>query len=157
MQRLRMRGPQRSEGRGEHLKRKITIPLAIIVVFVAAGWTRNQLAADRQGEWVRVTRGDLVTGVDVTGTLAALDSGSFGPPQLNNVWDFKIAMMAPEGSEVTTGRPVLGFDTTELQKRLEEKTAEADQAQKEIEKQRSDLALKREDERLNLSEAEADL
>jgi HlyD family secretion protein len=152
-----MRRAQRSEGRGAALKRKITIPLAIVILFVAAGWTRNKLAADRQGDWVRVTRGDLVTGVDVTGTLAALDSGSFGPPQLNDVWDFKIAMMAPEGSEVTTGRPVLGFDTTELQKKLEEKSAEAEQARKEIEKQKADLALKREDERLNLSEAEGTL
>jgi len=139
------------------LKRKVTIPLAIVVFFVAAGWTRNKLAADRQGDWTPVTRGDLVTGVDVTGTLAALDSGSFGPPQLNDVWDFKIAMMGPEGSEVKKGQPVLGFDTTELQKRLEEKTAEADQARKEIEKQKADLALKREDERLNLAQAEASL
>ncbi len=139
------------------MKRKVTIPLAIVVFFVAAGWTRNKLAADRQGDWTPVTRGDLVTGVDVTGTLAALDSGSFGPPQLNDVWDFKIAMMGPEGSEVKKGQPVLGFDTTELQKRLEEKTAEADQARKEIEKQKADLALKREDERLNLAQAEASL
>ena len=131
--------------------------MAIAVLFVAAGWTRNKLAADRQGDWVRTTRGDLVTGVDVIGTLAALDSGSFGPPQLNDVWDFKIAMMAPEGSEVTKGTPVVGFDTTDLQKRLEEKSAEAEQARKEIEKQKADLSLKREDERLNLSEAEATL
>jgi len=139
------------------VKRKVAIPLALVAFFVAAGWTRNQLAADRQGEWARVTRGDLVTGVDVTGTLAALDSGSFGPPQLNNVWDFKIAMMAPEGTDVKTGQPVLGFDTTELQKRLEEKTAEAEQARKEIEKQKADLALKLEDEKLNLSEAQGSL
>src|SRR5438132_2533218 len=139
------------------MKKKITIPVAVAVLFVAAGWTRNKLAADRQGEWVRTTRGDLVTGVDVIGTLAALDSGSFGPPQLNDVWDFKIAMMAPEGSEITKGTPVVGFDTTDLQKRLEEKSAEAEQARKEIEKQKADLSLKREDERLNLSEAEATL
>lgn len=136
-------------------RRLIGIPLAVIVLFVAAGWTRNKLAADRQGDWVRVSRADLVTGVDVIGTLAALDSGSFGPPQINDVWDFKISMMAPEGSEVTTGRPVLGFDTTELQKRLDDKSAEAEQARKEIEKQKADLALKREDERLNLADAEA--
>ena len=137
------------------MKRKIAIPLAIIAFFLAAAMTRNKLAADRQGEWSRVTRGDLVAGVDVVGTLAALDSGSFGPPQLNDVWDFKIAMMAPEGSDAKQGQPVLGFDTTELQKRLEEKTAEADSARKEIEKQKADLALKLEDEKLNLATAEA--
>jgi HlyD family secretion protein len=140
------------------LRPRVLVPVALVMVFLAAGWTvRNQLAADRQGEWVRVTRGDLVTGVDVTGTLASAEAGSFGPPQLNDVWDFKISMMAPEGSEVTAGRPILGFDTSELQRRLEEKSAEAEQARKEIEKRRADLRLRREDEKMNLAEADGRL
>ena len=135
--------------------RRIVIPIAsVLIVLLAAGWTRNKLAADRQGEWVRISKGDLVTGIDVTGTLASVDSGTFGPPQLNDVWDFKISMLAPEGAEVKSGQPVLAFDTTELTKRLQEKSAEADQARKEIEKRRADLALRREDERLKLAESQ---
>src|SRR3954449_920808 len=106
----------------------LAVGIAIAAVLAGAGWTRNKLAADRQGEWVRVTRGDLVTGIDVTGTLAAVDSGSFGPPQVNDVWDFKISMVAPEGADVKKGQPVLGFDTMDLQKRLDEKSAESEQA-----------------------------
>jgi HlyD family secretion protein len=139
------------------LRPRVAIPLAVVIVMLAAGWTRNQLAADRQGDWVRVTRGDLVTGIDVAGTLAAVDSGSFGPPQVDDMWDYKISMIAPEGADVTVGRPVVAFDTTELQKRLDEKSAESEQARKEIEKKRADLALKREDERMKLGEAEAKL
>ena len=140
------------------IRLRYLIPFAIAVLFIGGAWTfRNQLAADRQGEWVNVTRGDLATGVDVTGTLASAEAGSFGPPQLGDVWDYKISMMAPEGTEVTTGQPILGFDVSELQKRLDEKSAEAEQARKEIEKRRADLRLKREDERLNLAEAEAKL
>jgi HlyD family secretion protein len=139
------------------VRKGLIILLAVLLLFFAAGWGRNQLAADRQGDWLRVTRGDLVTGVDVSGTLAAADSGSFGPPQLNDMWDFKISMMAPEGVEIGKGTPIVGFDTSELQKRLDEKTAEAEQARKEIEKQKADLALKREDEKLNLAEAEGRL
>ncbi len=132
--------------------------LLIPALFLFGGWTlRNKLAADRQGEWVAVSRGDLVTGVDVIGTLAAVDSDSFGPPQIADTWDFKVSMLAPEGAEVTKGRPVLAFDTTELQKKLDEKTAESEQARKEIEKTRADLALRREDGRLELAEAEAKL
>jgi len=131
--------------------------IAIIAVLAGAGWTRNKLAADRQGDWVRVSRGDLVTGIDVTGTLSAVDSGSFGPPQVNDVWDFKVSMIAAEGSDVKKGQPVLGFDTTDLQKRLDEKSAEAEQARKEIEKSRADLALRREDEKLKLADAEGRL
>src|SRR5438046_9955970 len=104
--------------------RKIVIPVfSALVLILGAGWTRNKLAADRQGEWVRIGRGDLVTGIDVTGTLASVDSGTFGPPQLDDVWDFKISMLAPEGAEVKAGQPVLAFDTTELTKRLQGKSA----------------------------------
>ena len=137
------------------LRTAVGIVIAIAAALLAAGWTRNKLAADRQGEWVRVTRGDLVSGVDITGTLAAVDSGSFGPPQVNDTWDFKISMLAPEGADIRKGQPVMAFDTSELRKRLDEKSAEAEQARKEIEKKRADLALRREDERLALADAEA--
>ncbi len=135
----------------------IAAGIAVAAVLAGAGWTRNKLAADRQGDWVRVMRGDLITGIDVMGTLGAVDSGSFGPPQVNDVWDFKISMLAPEGADVKKGQPVLAFDTTELQKRLDEKSAESEQARKEIEKSRADLALRREDEKLKLADAEGRL
>jgi HlyD family secretion protein len=132
------------------------IPIAAVALFFFGGWTlRNKLAADRQGEWVSVARGDLVTGVEVAGTLAAVESDTLGPPQIPDVWDFKISMLAPEGTEVKKGRPVLAFDTTELQRRLDENRAVAEQAKKEIEKKRADVKLRREDDRLQLAEAEA--
>src|SRR3954471_1775171 len=105
-------------------KTLIAIAVAIAAVLLAAGWTRNTLPADRQGEWVRVTRGDLVSGIDITGTLAAVDSGNFGPPQIGDTWDFKISMLAPEGMDIKKGQPVMPFDASELRKRLDEKTAE---------------------------------
>src|SRR5436190_4745699 len=139
----------------KNLRAALAVVIAVAAVLLAAGWTRNQLAADRQGEWVRVTRGDLVSGIDITGTLSAVDSGSFGPPQVGDVWDFKISMLAPEGADIKKGQPVMAFDTSELRKRLDEKSAEAEQARKEIEKKRADLALRREEERLALADAEA--
>ena len=140
------------------LRPKVFLPLAAVILFLFGGWAfRNKLAADRQGEWKRATRGDLVTGFEVTGALASLSSESLGPPPLPDVWDFKISMLAPEGADVHKGQPVLGFDTTELQRKLDEATAEADQARKQIEKERNDLALQSKDERLKLAEAEGKL
>lgn len=137
---------------------RIFIPLAAVILFLLGGWTlRNKLAADRQGDWIRATQGDLVTGFEVTGALASMSSESLGPPPLPDVWDFKISMLAPEGAEVKRGQPVLGFDTTELQRRLDEATAEADTARKQIEKERNDLSLRTKDERLELANAEARL
>ena len=137
---------------------RILVPVAAIVLFLFGGWTlRNKLAADRQGEWVRATRGDLVTGIEVTGVLASEASVMLGPPPLTDTWDFKIAFLAPEGTDVKQGMPVLRFDTSELQRRLDEKSAEADEARKQIEKERADLTLGTKDERLKLAVAEAQL
>jgi HlyD family secretion protein len=93
----------------------------------------------------------------VTGTLVSMSSESLGPPPLADVWDFKIARLAREGTEVKQGDPVLAFDTSELQRKLEEKSAEADEARKQIEKERNDLAIQTKGERLRLAEAEATL
>lgn len=137
---------------------KFLIPIAALALFFLGGWTlRNKLAADRQGDWVRATRGDLVTGFEVTGSLASVSSDTLGAPPLNDVWEFKVSMLASEGADVKRGQPVLGFDTSQLQRLLEEKSAEADQARKQIEKERADLSLKTKDERLRLAEAEARL
>lgn len=136
----------------------LAVIIAIItIVAVGALALQNKLAADRAGRWVEVTHGDIVLGVDVTGVLESTSSTQFGPPQLQNYWDFKISMMAPEGSEVQKGQPLLGFDTTGLQDWLQRLQAEADSAEKQIEKSRADLVLRREDNELKLAEAEAGL
>jgi multidrug efflux pump subunit AcrA (membrane-fusion protein) len=128
----------------------------VLSAFLFGGWAlRNKLAADRQGDWVDATRSDVVSGVDVSGTLAAVDSSVLGPPQVGDTWEFKVSMLAPEGSDVKKGAPVLGFDTTDLQRRLDQYRALAEQAAKEIEKKRSDLSLHRESDRLALAEADA--
>jgi HlyD family secretion protein len=139
-------------------RKRVIIPVAALVLFLLGGWTlRNKLAADRQGDWVRATRGDLVTGIEVTGTLASEASQTLGPPPLTDVWEFKISFLGPEGMDVKQGMPVLRFDTSELQRKLDAKSAEADEARKQIEKERADLALGTKDERLKLAEAEARL
>ena len=82
-------------------------------------------------------------GVEVTGTLRAIDTSLLGPPQLPQYWEFKIAYMAPEGNEVEPGTPVLGFDTSDLQQQLQRQQAEAAEARKQIEKTQNTLNLTR--------------
>jgi len=140
------------------VRKRVIIPVASLVLFLLGGWTlRNKLAADRQGDWVRATRGDLVTGIEVTGTLVSEASQTLGPPPLTDVWEFKISFLGQEGMDVKKGMPVLRFDTSELQRKLDAKSAEADEARKQIEKERADLSLGTKDERLKLAEAEARL
>jgi HlyD family secretion protein len=131
--------------------------LVATVVLLAGWWTFGLLRGGEDGSWVRVEREDLVLGVEVTGTLKAVDTSSIGPPQIPWIWEYKISMLVPEGDDVEKGQPVLGFDTSELQRRLKEMMAEAEEAHKEIEKKEAELALQRETNRLRLAEAEARL
>lgn len=103
----------------------------------------------------RTERGDLVIGVEVTGTLRAVETSVIGPPQVPDIWRFKIASMVDEGTEVEAGQPVLAFDPSELQQRLQTKTADLDAARTEVEKKRVDIAVTMANDRLALAEVEA--
>jgi len=134
------------------------LPLGAVVVAVAAGVATGGGRGNAAGEsaWAEVRRDDLVLSVPVSGTLAAVDSARLSPPPVAELWEFKIVFLAPEGSTVRRGQPVLGFDTSALERTLLDKEAERDSAQKQLDKQRADLALAASDSRLHLAEADAD-
>lgn len=137
--------------------RRALFPLTAILLVLGAGCWIQSRASARDKEWGEVTREDFVLGIEVSGTLKAVESDILGPPPIPNMWDFKIALMAPEGSEVKKGRPVLGFDTSQLARELEEKRAGADAASKEIEKTEADVVFQREKDGLALAETQARL
>jgi HlyD family secretion protein len=127
---------------------------ALLLALAAGLWLiSGRAAAAGAGDWIEVRRDDLVIGVPVAGTLSSVQSVRIGPPQVEQIWDYKIAFMAPEGAPVREGQPVLGFDTSELERQLLDKRAERDSAQKELEKKQ----IGRRDRQLELAEAQARL
>ena len=126
---------------------------AAAVVLVAGAWWAFSRETLPDSVWATAERGDLVLTVEVTGALAAVHSDPVGPPQVPDVWDFKISMMAPEGKDVTAGEPVLGFDTSDLTRKLQEKQAESESAGKRIEKEAKDAEIIRRNDELRLAEA----
>jgi HlyD family secretion protein len=128
---------------------------ALLGLTVSLWLVAGRAAASAGGDWVEVRRDDLVVGVPVSGTLSSVQAIRIGPPQVRDVWDYKIAFMAPEGMQVRAGQPVLGFDTSELQRQLLDKMAERDSAQKELEKRQTNLEISRRDNELHLAEAQA--
>jgi HlyD family secretion protein len=135
-------------------------PLALVGVILAAAlfglWAfAGRGPAAGADDWAEVHREDLVLGVAVTGTLSATESVALGPPQLPDMWNYKISFMAPEGAEVRQGQPVLGFDTAELDTRLQEKMAERDSAEKELEKRLTSHEISRGEDEMRLAEAKA--
>lgn len=129
----------------------------VILAFLVGLWLVAGRASAKAsgGGWAEVRREDLVIGAPVSGTLASVQSLRIGPPQIQEVWDYKIAFMAPEGAQVRAGEPVLGFDTSELERELLDKMAERDSAQKELEKRQTNLESTAHDAGLELAEAEA--
>jgi multidrug efflux pump subunit AcrA (membrane-fusion protein) len=108
-------------------------------------------------DWAVVRHDDLVLGVEVTGTLNAVDADLLGPPVIPDLWDFKVSFMAPEGVAVKKGEHVLGFDDSQLARKLLEKQNEAASVNKQIEKKLSDAQMARRDDELKIAEAEAKL
>jgi HlyD family secretion protein len=129
--------------------------VAIVGVLAAScvGWWAFSREPVPKSVWAEAERGDLVLTVEVNGVLAAVNSTPVGPPQVPDVFDFKIAMMAPEGTDVRSGTPVLGFDTSELERTLLEKQAESESAAKRIEKKVKDAEMARKNDELRLAEA----
>lgn len=128
--------------------------LAALLLAASPGVLACSSAAE-DAQWVAVERGVLVVDVDVSGTLRAVDSMPIGPPAIPGVWTYKIAMMAPEGEELAQGQPILAFDTSELERRLESKQSERDSAAEQLEMKRSAARVAEQDARLALAEAEA--
>ena len=130
-----------------------SVILAAAFVAIVAGWWAFGRDAFPGVTWAEVSRGDLVLTVEINGTLQAVNSTPVVPPQLPAVFDFKIAMMAPEGADVVAGAPVLAFDTGELEHKLLEKKAESESAGKRIEKKEKDAEIERQNDELRLAEA----
>ncbi len=129
---------------------------AVVLLGAAAVWGMARTGARTEGaDWAPVRREDLVLGVEVAGTLRAVDSSLLGPPQIQQVWNYKISRLAPEGSEVRKGEPVLDFDASDLDRELEQKLVEAASATKQMEKKQVDVELRRRQESLRWAEAEA--
>ena len=140
------------------LTRNIILAIGIVILLgFGVAFAQNRIASRNAGEWKKVVRGDIVTGVEITGSIVSTSSVTIGPPPLTNFWDFKISMLAPEGSEVKEGQPIIGFDTQQLQDMLTDRQARADSAQAEIDKTRADLKLRKEDNELALAEAQSRL
>jgi HlyD family secretion protein len=137
------------------LPRGVRIAAVVAVAAGAGFWALFLRSPDGEADWVRVARDDLVLGVEVSGLLQAVDSSVISPPQIRETWNYKISMMAPEGAQVKKGQPVLGFDTSELTRKLDQKVAEAASAAKQMEKKQVDITLRRREDDLRLAEAEA--
>lgn len=131
--------------------------LAAVIVGVAIWGLRSAFGDASQIEIIEVRTGDLAIEIAVDGTLASEDSSILTPPEVADAFAFQIAFMAPEGSQVEVGDPVLAFDVSALNQSLETQLADLEQTIKNIERHDVDLEQRTLDLELRLAEAEASL
>jgi len=137
-------------------RRLLTGGALVVVVLVASQLTG--LGVDSGQEWAEAMIGDLAITVDVEGALVSTDSSMLTPPRgARRMFDYKISMMAPEGEEVSSGTPLLAFDTSDLERQLRDRQTRALQAVKNLEKLDRDLEQRKLGHELRLAEAEARL
>ncbi len=67
-----------------------------------------------------------------SGELKALETDNYSPPKIRRIWQYTIAIMAPDGSQVNPGQPVLMFKTDQLKERLLDKQGELNIKQSEL-------------------------
>lgn len=135
------------------MRRLATLMFAFLLV---GSGCSGVIASDDESPWATVERGSLVVDVDVSGTLKAVDSAAVGPPGIAGVWNYKLAMMAPEGEEIEKDAMLVAFDTSELDRRLEQKKSERDSAAKQLEMQQATAKVEQQDGRLELAQAQAE-
>ncbi len=160
--RARLAGPREAAAGTMPARARRVAPRRALLLLLAgaallAAWRAGALGDAGAGAWVRAEVRDLVLIVEVEGTLASRDSSQLGPPLIPGVYDFKIAFMAPEGSRVERGEPVLGLDDSEMRRRLLQLQTDAEEAGKKIEKLDADVRQQLMELELQLAEARAAL
>jgi len=106
-------------------------------------------------ELADIKRDDLVVTVDVAGDLAAVDSTDVKPPVIPEASNFKISWLAPEGSEVVAGAPIVTFDSSDLDRNLEGLQSQAAEWRTQIDRMRQQATLTHRAEELSMLEQEA--
>jgi hypothetical protein len=130
----------------------IGLTVASFAIAVIASGGDGEGAAS---SWVEVTRRDLGLEVPFTGRLRALRVAEYGPPSLAQTWEYRVELIARDGSEVAAGDPVLRFDASELEQDLRRHLAERDAAQKEYLERSKDFEAQTSEQELALEEAKA--
>ena len=89
----------------------------------------------------------------IDGEVYAQRTAALMPPPVEDLWQFNITRLAPDGSEVKKGDVVLAFDGNELMQRLTQKQSLLKEKHSQLDKLLLELAERERNERLGTAEA----
>jgi HlyD family secretion protein len=140
--------------------KRILLVVLTLIIIGGAYWiyrSRNVSANVSDKDLITAQKVDFPLIVSATGTLEATRSVSVGPPKIRSERRFKIMRMASEGTKVSEGDFLLEFDTSDIQSRMRDETANFQRVQEERQKKRSDLDIQLKNLKLSLEQAKSDL
>lgn len=118
------------------------------------------------GALLMMTQLGLSQDFAASGELKAVETDSYSPPKIRRIWQYTIAFMAPDGSQVNPGQPVLMFKTDQLKERLLDKEGELNIKKSELKNtqvgmvetlQNKDLAIEEKKMLLDKAQRKAEL
>ena len=126
----------------------------MMVLLVAAGWAFRHGSAPAIPV-AEVRRGEFVDYVEVHGEVKALHSIQLTAPSIPG--DLQIVKLVPTGTVVKKGDIVAQFDTSNLQRTLEQRQSELKSSEADIERSRADSRLLKEQQATDLLQARYDV
>jgi multidrug efflux pump subunit AcrA (membrane-fusion protein) len=136
--------------------KKFLIRFTILAVIAAGAWSAYRLVQsmpsnERQVATTRVRRGDVVVRSYTRGELRAVRSATLTAPNLFGT--VQVTRLAPVGGFAREKDLVVEFDDSEVVSRVEEKQLEIDQTDEQIKKSQADLAIRDNQDQVDLLSA----
>ena len=133
-------------GSGKYFKVEITLPelgnLALqqgmsAAIEVGSGVTQKTTNGDKvKVNFAKAGLSSLpkVNEILIEGEVLSRVSRMISPPAIQQVWQYNLVMLAPEGSQVKTGQAVAIFEANEVKTRLESSRSQFKERQRSLEK-----------------------
>jgi len=126
---------------------RMLIVSSLVLILTACGGDRNN-ATEVAG---------ASKSIKSSGEIVATRMRSITPPQFENAWNVKIAMLQKDGSRVRPGMVIVRYDTQDLMEKLRTRKAEVDQKNKELEQQQIEASQQLEDLQLAINQQSSNL
>lgn len=91
--------------------------------------------------------------IEANGELASNDTVVISPPFVSQQWQYKITYIAPEGSQIKKGVPLIKFDSSQITQKLAIKQSELNTSKKSLENIHLTTKAELEQQKLKLAEA----
>ncbi|MDJ0839370.1 MAG: efflux RND transporter periplasmic adaptor subunit [Acidobacteriota bacterium] len=139
------------------MKIKLWQPVVFLLAAGGVFWFVSARSVESIGETVEAKRAEFATVVEATGDLRSSKSVNITCPKVPNMWQFTVTYLAPEGTNVKEGTPLVRFDAKKLMDRMAQQRTALSSEKKQLEKIRLEEQEALEQYELDLAQAEVEV